>query len=395
MTTPFLNSEFETVAASGRPGEAEDWTWTSAAAGSMWAEFNATDPVLIAWLRDIELFAVAWNDVQDWLDALDVDTLEAAIFNAASPTYRSTVELFAIWDGPNWIESPTFIGPWEETPPTGFSGWYDAAMGTHVAPLEYEMFAEGGWGTDPFGAGWCGGLSGAAIVRGRPLTFPVTIPTQSRSLVMWVGSLDSVARADIAAGVYADAAALAAAVDAALSSAIGSARTTVCVAYSDAGGAGIALAWDGLTRGAESIWLGRCERLRWHDVRAIIGLDALGDGGGTGAFRFPVTLMAAVPSGYASTDVFAFDPCAQLAYYTAWDAELWWHAVPYGMLEALFDAEAMLPSVLELFRLDTWYGAGAEWVDELVPAELVPAMFDGGSTDTEFFDEARWPDWAW
>ena len=63
-----LNPRFETAAASGEPGAAEDWTWTEYADAPAWALFEYGDPLSIpsrTWLSPEEDFT--WTSVRQWL----------------------------------------------------------------------------------------------------------------------------------------------------------------------------------------------------------------------------------------------------------------------------------------------------------------------------------------
>jgi hypothetical protein len=398
----FLNPSFEDASASGRPGEAEFWEWRSPTVyAGHWAEFNATSLDLDGWRTAREDFEAAWDDNEDWVSDLVISALAAALFNHDSPTYYGTTESFEIWGfdggtlGPNWFDSVTFIAPFDEVPPTGFSGWYDYLMGTHVAPLAVESFEEA-WGTDPLSSTvqpWWPGTAPGARLYGKPLTFPVTIPPDRDTVVMYRDLDATVHRMVVANGTYATAAALAAAFDFALLGALGASRIVVCEAYTSAQGDGLALSWDGLTLGAESFWFGYAERLRWNDALPLLGFRGIGPEGLVGAVRYPAALLPSVPSGYTAADVFVLDPWTMMDFYTSYDVNCGWFPIPYGMLVGLFDTWFGGDTVIELFSIEGW--TGESWVDDLDPGTLTTAMFDSGTSAMEHFNDTTWPDWIW
>lgn len=407
----FLNPSFEDASASERPGEAAYWEWRSLQTDGAWAEYNATDPGLDRWRGAGEGFEAGWNGNEGWVDDLVVTALAAALFNAASPTYYGTTESFEIWGyrddsvvpvvpypGPNWLDAPTYVAPCEEVPPTGFAGWYDALMGTHVAPLAIEGFEEA-WGTDPLSAAgqpWWPGTAPDGVLRGAPLSFPVVVPPDRNAVLLYRDLDASVHRLAIPAATYGSAVALAAAFDAALAGALGPGRLVVCAAYTSAQGDGLDLRWDGATLGAESVWLGIAESERWNDVRPLLGLAALGPGGRQGAVRYPRHLLPAPPPGYAVDEVFLFDPWSLLDFYTAFDANCGgWFAIPYGMLGALFDSALGPGTFVEMYTLAGWVGPTAVWIADYAPGDLTPAMFDAGTTNRETFVDTLWPNWLW
>lgn len=394
----FLNPSFEDPSASERPGEAAHWEWRSLQTAGAWAEYNATDLGLDRWRGAGESFEAGWGGNEGWVDDLVVTALAAALFNAASPTYYGTTESFEVWAGANWLDAPTFIAPCEEVPPTGFAGWYDALMGTHVAPLAVEGFEEA-WGSDPLSAAaqpWWPGTAPAGVLRGAPLTFPVVVPLDRNTVLLYRDLDASVHRLTIPAATYATAAALAAAFDLALAGALGPGRLVVCAAYTSAQGQGLDLRWDGATLGAESVWLGIAESQRWNDVRPLLGFAALGPGGRQGAVRYPRHLLPSPPSGFAVDEVFLLDPWSLLDFYTAFDANCGgWFAIPYGMLGALFDTALGPGTFVELCTLAGWVGPTAVWITDLTPGMVAAAMFDSGTTSRETFVDTLWPNWLW
>lgn len=415
FTTPgagFLNPSFEEPSASGRPGEALHWTWQGVQQEGGFADFNGTALALDHWRGAAEGFEAGWDGNEGWVDDLIIAALAAALFNAASPTYYGTTESFEIWGyrddsvlpataypGPNWLDAPAFRQPCEEVPPTGFDGWYDALMGTSVAPLSVEGFEEA-WGTDPLssvGQPWWSGTAPDGVLRGAPLAFPLTLPPDRNALVLYRDLDASIHRLVIPSGSYASAAALSAAVDVQLAAALGVGRLVVCAAYTNAEGAtGLDLRWDGATLGAESLWLGCAESAPWNDARPLLGFATLGPFGRQGAVRYPAHLLPALPPGYDLDEVFLLDPWSLLDFYTAYDVNCGgWFAIPYGMLGALFDTALGPGTFVEFCTLTGWVGPAAAWITDLTPPMVAAAMFDAGATATETFNDTLWPNWLW
>lgn len=90
MADLIANASFEVAAASGEPGEAESWTWTSAQAGGAWAAFNALFPAFAAWERAREDFAADFAVPWAW------EFADAAARAAAGPFASTDVGLFAL-----------------------------------------------------------------------------------------------------------------------------------------------------------------------------------------------------------------------------------------------------------------------------------------------------------
>lgn len=160
----FSNPSFEVPAASGRPGEAEDWEWQSFQGTGGFAEFSAYRAALAPFRRDMEGFEGGWrrapawtyadeaarlaatgftaDDVgqaalqldidrnyiltdyapitwvessvgenQGWADDLSELALAAMVFNPGIPAYESTVEHFDIW-GQTWDMMVWSGAPW-------------------------------------------------------------------------------------------------------------------------------------------------------------------------------------------------------------------------------------------------------------------------------------------
>jgi len=221
----FLNPFFADPAATGIPGEAEDWTWASVSAAGEWADFNTavatqayqlsregfeagfslawdksyanetarlTDGTLVP--ADIGVIArqedtkdlyalisdspVSWQLVpsnnEDWVSSLLSAGVIAAVFNGASSTFEATIESFNVWGeltwpvpGPPWIESPALIrqdsGEGLSSPyELGFKGWYGTAMLSNDLLLSEESFEEG-FENDPMSA---------SLVQWQPGTAP-------------------------------------------------------------------------------------------------------------------------------------------------------------------------------------------------------------------------------
>jgi len=221
----FLNPYFAEPAASGVPGEAEDWTWSSVSGAVAWAEFNTAAFVAayqraredfeagfsLAWdksyaneaarlsdatLTPADIGVIArqedtdtlyvlehdsppiWQEVpstnHEWVDALIAGIVIAGVFNGASSTFEATLETFSVWGeltwlvpGRPWVEVPTLVRQDSSgglTPPfdLGFRGWYGTALLSNDWLLGQESFEEG-WENSPFDA---------AAVQWHPGTAP-------------------------------------------------------------------------------------------------------------------------------------------------------------------------------------------------------------------------------
>jgi hypothetical protein len=93
-------------------------------------------------------------------------------------------------------------------------------------------------------------------------------------------------------------------------------------------------------------------------------------------------------------EVFYFDTYSLLDFSITTDILLGPYPLIYGEEPAVFDTGwPDNPTHVERFRLDGWFGVGAEWLDDLVTPEY--ALFDSGTVDLEEFDPAEWPDQIW
>jgi hypothetical protein len=464
----FENDSFEIAAASGIPGEAEDWTWTAVQAAVEWAEFN-TAALHVAYQRaregyeagfmvpwswdyadatarlaavgftaaDVDRFAIqrsddtiwrltnhspitwaqldtGWN--QDWIAELIATIIGAAEFDGAPAPLEV---MFEQWN--RCVEDydgdtvPDYIGPpWIWTDGNlkrqddevlgnlgpdyvGWKGWYDGALSTAQFPIPAERFAED-WGTTPFdmtAARWTGDQAPGGRLRGAALTFPVTIPPSMNVLHLYRQSDDAVLELEITPGEYATAAALAAEVQAQWGPAT-IVTNLSWSAWTDGDDAGIELAWDRVTPGAEMVLLGIAQSRRSNDARATLGLRTFGPQGQIADVRYPAALLVQTPPGTDTDEVFELDGWSQVEFWTDYELRFgFWNPIEYSGIPALFDAGVLTPSVLETFRV--WHGGDIVWIAEYDPGDLTAAAFVGGVGAGAVFESfenpgTNWPD---
>lgn len=456
---PFANPSFEVEAASGRPGEAEDWFWNSVQQVGGWAEYNAYRAGLEAWRGATEAMAAGWacecrwryadeatrlaavgfsaGDVggaayqesddtvwiltghapiswhesdagtnELWADVLEDLSPIAFTFNAGVSSFESNVEEFSIWTfagpftGPPWKDDWVWLAPWQDTlgpGPTGWSGWYDYLWGGHAYPLKSEQFAEA-WGNDPFstagGEVWHPASAPNGVLRGRALSFPVTIPPDRSRLVVFRDT-PAAYDLDFAAGTYATAAALAAELEARWQAAVGAASGMEFRSWTDGDDAGVEFGWDGVSVVSVMTLFGVIESSRYKDARADLGFDQFGPHGRSSDVSYPVDLLVTAPAGATPTDRLLLDAWTMVEVSALVEPRHAYLApVVYRLQPAVFDAGVPDPSWLEEFALTGWIAPAAAWKAHYDPADLTAALFVSGLSMEQFVD-TEWPDEPW
>ena len=450
----FDNSSFETADASGIPGEAEDWVWSSVQAGAEWAEFNTVAPHLayqrgrdgfeagfaVPWAWDYsnaaarlaavgftpsdvggfaiqrsdntlwlltddspitwEQLTTGWN--QDWVPVLLSAIIGAAEFQGAPDPLEI---MFEQWN--QCVEDhdgDTYIGPpWIHTEDNlvahGWEGWFDEAHGSALYLIQQERFDEA-WGTgvfDTVGASWFGGQAPSGVLRGAALTFPVTIHPARNLLHVYREGSDAVVELAITPGMYATAAALAAEIQS-LWAAASPAAIVEWSAWTGGEEAGLQLGWDGSSTGSENVMLGIAEEHRTNDVRAEIGFGGLGPQGTPAESRYPAPELSATPPGTPADGIFAIDGWSQINFATDTEARFaYLHPVENGGIAALFDTGVggLTASIIDTFRV--WHGGDIDWKTGYGPGDLTAAAFVGGvgaGAAFESFEDPTtdWPD---
>jgi hypothetical protein len=445
-TVPALdNPSFEIADGSGRPGEAAGWLWHSVQQVGGWAPFNtyradleqwwtaqeefgagfrfpytwnyadamerlaatgfvATDVGKTAWQRDDDSYwkldnhsPITWSELdietnEHWASTLDALTTVVAQFNIGS-TFEGTKEefdqwVFASYTGIPWLDAYTLTAPWQDD--VGFDGWYDADTGTSLYPLPVDAFGEG-WGTDPLstvaGVRWASGNCPGGILRGNPLTFPLTIrPSQAR-LILYA-DYRQVYVVNLTDGIYATASALATMIQAAWALVRESGIGLSFSSWEDGNESGIAFGWNGDPT-TIMVMFGALASDRHHDARAVLGLSTLGPAGQMGRLVMPASVIDVQPSWVDAEDEYWLDVWSTTEFYTEIDPYITGEMViEYGWESAIFDGETLR----ERNTLPGWFGAGAAWKSNYDPADLTSAMFDTGLNSVEHFPSANWPD---
>jgi hypothetical protein len=431
-----LNPGFEIPAASGVPGEAEDWTWASSAL-DQWAEWNTT--ASRAWQSAQERFeagfAIAWTWTyadatarlaaggfvaadagkvarqddddslwilqqavppiwaalaarnEDALGDLSETTPAATLFNGATSTYSSTMEMFELWAGPPHLDPPTYTR--QDALGVGWRGWYDTDLTLGyptpvlAVPLPLEGFSDG-WGIDPWGSSfpgrWCPDTAPHGVLRGAPLAWPVTIRPNENVLLLWHALSGHAYRFVVPSAVYATATALAAAIQAAWGAALGGSPSALAwTAWTDGDDSGVALGYSGgvVLDGAV---LGYLSSERSNDACPALGLAALGPGGARGAVVLPVIATTTPDPAFALTDYFVMDPWTQVDFRIEVDPALGNRVAPYGWNLALFNVfnPGPTPCNAETCELTGWFGPSAVYRDDFDSLSPTAAAFVGG-----------------
>ncbi len=405
----FYNPSFEEADASSRPGEAERWEWFSHQQAVEWAEFNAYDVDLLAWRTAMEEFGPGWSGLENWIDNLDDAVAAAALFNAGVTLYESTMEEFALWgkvwpsftwSGTPWRDDFVFVQPFEDTlgpytGPTGFDSWYDELYGTNILPLEIEAFDEA-WGNDSFstsGPMWSPGTAHDAVLRGKPLTFPLDVPPDKALLVVYT-DVAGPGLLHVTPGTYNTIGDLVVDLQTQWDLYIGFASGIAWGSWTEGGEEGLTFGWNGVSFSAMAIIFGELASQTSNDVRETIGMIGFGiDGAATrlvvGAWLFPP-----IPT-VDPTDKFYFDNWSLIDFVVDADPYMADYPLVYEQYYALFDTAVPDPTCVERFTLEGWVSPSAIWIDEYLPGDVTAAMFNGGTVDVEEFDPAEWPDEIW
>lgn len=436
----FANPGFETAPESGRPGEAEDWEWQSWQDHAGWADFGAYRADLapyrygregfeggwlapytwefadeaarlafvptaddvggIAWQRDTnENYVLTGSGPAVWEESEAgenqgwfTDPGAAAVFNDGVPSYETTLELFAIWDGAPWLDEPTLLAPCEETPPTGFDGWYDAVYGGSDEPLCVEKFCEA-WGNEPLSTAgvqrWLADTAPNGVMRGDPIEFPLTIPPNENRIIILTDVADPAMFGlpslgyDTIGNLVTDLNAQIAAHLPGIGLEFGS--------WSSGDEAGLTFGWDG---SAVAVWWGFATlgSAEFYDARPLLGLASFSPTQTYTGVAIPCSTYPVLPAGVDSSDSFLLDSWSTNSFLVITDPVVGTVPIENDMAEAVFDTGVPDPTLLERFTLDGWIAVGATWIDDLGAVALDHAMFDGATHDREDFLDTEWPD---
>lgn len=426
-TDSFGNHSFETPSESGRPGEADLWSWISVQTKGGWAEFNAYDPTLDRWRTDTELFGPGWNELENWINDFESTEYIFALFNGGSELYRAIFEMFGIWgrqwsggfewSGPPWrddfvLRQPAtdVLGPGDG--PSGFNGWYDSSLGTNLLPKLFELFGEA-FGTDPFGGlggpTWYSGTAIDSYQFGKAITEPISIPPDKNKFVVWVDSHGAM-ELEITPGEYNSAGHIASHLN-----------TLLAPYYS--GGGGNELMFEAWTINGESgLKFGVPESPHWPlylsaaamfgcleseksgDARELLGLVGLGPGGRRSDIICTREMLGDL-NGEDSGDIFCLDSWSLLEFtQLPGSGETEKLTAPYGMEFAYFEgSNEITPVEYERFTLVGWFGGGAVWLsgfgtgDYPGPGGLSFADFEEGTGTSIFekFNPDNWPEEIW
>ena len=449
----FDNDSFETAAASGIPGEAESWTWTSVQSAAEWAEFNtATAHVayqraregfeagfVLPWIWDYadaaarlaavgftaadvggvavqrsdntlwlladdspitwSQISVGWN--QDWLSALVSTIIGAAEFSGAPDPLEI---MFEQWNQctedydsdtvPDYIDPPWRFTS-DDLVTQGWEGW----TGNPAYLVPEERFDEA-WGSGVFDtviATWYGGQAPSGVLRSAALSFPLTVGASQNLLQVYRDSTDAVVELAISPGTYASATALATEIQT-LWSAASPGSLVEWTAWADGGETGIQLGWDGVSTGTDEVMLAIAEEHRSNDVRATIGLASFGPDGVAAESRYPAALLTATPPGTPADGIFAVDGWSQIIFTTDTEARFaYLHPIENGGIAALFDTGVggLTASIVDTFRV--WHGGDIVWKTAYVGGDLTSAAFVGGVGAGAVFESfedptTNWPD---
>ena len=405
----FYNPSFEEADSSGRPGEAERWLWHSHQEDVEWAEFNAYDAALEQWQTAMEEFGPGWNDLESWIDSLDDATIVAALFNAGVTLFESTFEDFGLWlvwngaayvVGTPWRDDFVNVQPFEDTlgpygGPTGFDSWYDELYGTNILPLEIEAFDEA-WGNDSFstsGPMWSPGTAQDAVLRGKPLTFPLEVPPDKALLVV-ITDVAGPGLLHVTPGTYNTIGDLIVELQTQWDLYIGFASGIAWGSWSEGGEEGLTFGWDGVSFSAMMIMFGELASQTANDLRETIGMIGFGINGAATRLVVGAWLFPPIPT-VDPTDKFYYDNWSLIDFVVDTDPYMADYPLVYEQYYALFDTAVPDPTCVERFTLEGWVSPSAVWIDEYSPTDLAAAMFDGGTVNMEEFDPAEWPDEIW
>ncbi|MEN6368303.1 MAG: hypothetical protein ABFD77_01220 [Thermotogota bacterium] len=454
----FANPSFEIEADSGRPGEAKDWEWQTQQNVGGFAEFSAYRADLAPYHGDVEGFEGGWlrapswvyadetarlaatgftaadvgkaahqldinrnyiltshspitwqassaGENQDWED--DLVDAEAAVFNAAIPNYKTTVEHFIIWgqtwdmmvwSGTPWLPAYNLTPPCQDTlgpfgGPTGFDGWYDHLYGTNLDPLSVESFDEA-WGNDPLstagGQRWQPDPAPGGRLRGQAISFPLFIPANENRLVI-LTDIGIPAMFSLPSSNYADMATLLTDLNALLTVHLPGLGLTFD-SWLDGTSEGLTFGWDGSTLTALWFGFGTLESEMTKDSRGRLGLRSFSPGGAYTGVGIPAWFYPSLPAGAGPTDRFLLDSWSCNSILTFTDLVLGLVVLENDLVGAMFDTAISYPTLLERFLLTSWVSPLAVWVTDLSAVVLVQAMFDSGAHTREDFLDTEWPD---
>lgn len=443
----FTNPSFELPNTNDTPGEALGWTWTTSSAGETWAAFNTGLP---AWLDTLEGFAAAfglmWDityadeatrlaagpfastdvglvarqtdtkaiwilssvapitwtalvtGIEDWIDDLVDPSRTVAFFNGTT-SYQAGTELFSLWNGPAWMVDAPPPQDQQELG-VGWRGTADVALlggrvipSTPLYPEAVETFVSG-WGLDPLSPVSAAPCAGNGVLRGQPLTFPLTLPPNQRTIWVWLHGADGLLELVLTPGVYANATVLSWELQAAWTAARGAVPTTLAWrAWSADGATGVEFGWNG-DRGADRASLVVPFHRQSRDARALLGLTGFGQTVQDGFVLVPYATFGGSGSYYA-----IFNPTATVDVRTVDSLEGSYYLMIGGGVPATFSAfdPGATPVRMERFELVPWRGSSAVWVSDLLAVVRVEATFllgAGATTSIELFAEAAdgWPD---
>lgn len=407
----FRNPSFEDADPSNRPGEAQYWNWRSLCQVYEWVGFNEYDEELEQWWTALEEFGPGWNNLRFWIQDLDDAEVISALFNAGITAYETLIELFAFWGkewpsftwlGPPWRDDFVYWQPFEDTlgpynGPTGFDSWFDHMFGTNLLPLEHEGF-EHAWGNDPFstapGPAWHPGTAWDGRIHGHKIEFPIRIQPDKRLFVIWT-DLFGVVQLNLDVGDYEDITSLVTMLNLKLRVNVPPWSLVLFDAWqNEEGDVGLLFGYkpELFVFSAFGSMFGSRGNQVSNDARPLLGLDSFGPGGVTTRIPVKAWMFGVAPS-VDDDEIFYLDGYSFLDFSIADDVWLGPHPLVYGEEPAVFDSGwPANPTEIERFRLDGWFGIGAEWRDDLVTPEY--ASFDFGAT-LEEFDPTYWPDEVW
>jgi hypothetical protein len=454
-----VNGSFELPDADETPGEALGWVWRSLQQALAWAEFNITtalsrrsglegfeggfrvapmwtfadEPARLAAgpyaAEQVGLFAeqidtktlwrLATESPATWVlfeglgnedSRFELGAASVAQFNDAAAAYEDGIEQFSIWgdgatwSGPPWEEvvlvradaAPAPGLPWAGV---GFRGWRDTLSLAPENPLACETFDEA-WGNDPFAvAGRCAsGQAPFGVLRGAPLSFPLTIADPRSRIVVWRHGDNRLHVLDIPIGAYANASDLADALQVVWLASLGGASAASWGAWTEGSDSGLAFGRTTLL-GGELCVLGCVEGAESQDARGVLGLAGCGPIGAQGSVRMPVSLTADVPTALLASDAALLDPWATVDWAMEYDlAAAAWLPLDYGQAAVSFASPTFLAGRVERFEIEDW--TWGTWKSGYISSDLTPAPFVGGlgaGARLESFENpgTTWPDWIW
>lgn len=395
------------------------WTYDDEAARLAATGFTAADVGQAAHQRDIDRnyiltdhSPITWVESavggnQGWMADLADVALEAAVFNSGVPSYEGTVEHFSIWgqtwdlmvwSGRPWLDAYNLIPPCTDTlgpfgGPTGFDGWFDHLFSTNLDPIAVESFEEA-WGNDPMstsgGQRWQADTAPGGRIRGKALTFPLTIPPNENRLIILTDATTP-AMFSLPAPTYASLASLVVALNALVTAHLPGLGIEFG-SWADGDSEGLTFGWDGSTSCAIWFAFATLEASMFKDARAKLGLRSFSPGGNFTGVGIPAWWYPTLPAGVDDDDRFLMDSWSANSFITVTDSVLGLVALENDMVAAVFDSAVPDPTFLERFTLEGWVSPSAVWILDLSAVLLTQAMFDAGAHDREDFLDTEWPD---